>query len=83
MTKTSAFVTIHIDRTPKTQSTENVLPESNGNCLTQSGAGLLLFIHTQVLIGSFVTDCRDEQILYEHSLVVSDMNGVLKKNLNR
>lgn len=74
MTKTSAFVTIHIDRAPKTQRTENVPPESNG----QSGAGLLLFIHTQVLTRSFVTDCRDGQILYEHSLVVSGMNGVLK-----
>lgn len=53
------------------------------NWLTQSGAGLLLFIHTQVLIGSFVTDCRDGQILYEHSLVVSDMNGVLKKKVKQ
>lgn len=49
------------------------------NWITQSGAGLLLFIHTEVLTGSFVTDCRDRQILHEHSIAVSGMNGVLKK----
>lgn len=49
------------------------------NWITQSGTGLLLFIHTEVLTGSFVTDCRDGQTPYEHSLVVSGMNGVLKK----
>lgn len=77
MTTTSAFVTIHTDRAPKTQHTENVLPESNDQ-LDHTEAGLLLYTHRS-LNRSFVTDCRDGQILYEHSIAVSGMNGVLKK----